>query len=115
MPATRKSVPRDKIAEAKQLYERTTIPTADIGAMLGLSQRTFVKRVHEWGWKRRTRGSCQARKPSRRKTAAVRKATPKVRRDVSVTAQPGSDRRALMDRIIALADREITAVEKLFE
>ena len=45
MPSTRKSVPGEKIAEAKHLYERTLIPTDDIAAMLGISRWTLQRRA----------------------------------------------------------------------
>ena len=43
----------ERIAEAKRLYELTSTPVPDIAAMMGVSRRTFDRRVIAWRWAKR--------------------------------------------------------------
>jgi len=41
-------------AEGKRLYELTTTPLEDIGALMGVSRWTVQRRIPDWGWVPRT-------------------------------------------------------------
>lgn len=47
------AIPPEKIAQARELYEGTSVPVRDIAAMLGIGQSTFLRRTRVWGWKPR--------------------------------------------------------------
>lgn len=47
------AIPPEKIAQAKELYEGTSVPVRDIATMLGIGQSTFLRRTRDWGWKPR--------------------------------------------------------------
>jgi hypothetical protein len=47
------AIPPEKIAQAKELYEGTSVPVRDIATMLRIGQSTFMRRVKDWGWKPR--------------------------------------------------------------
>jgi hypothetical protein len=116
MPATRKQIARDKIAEAKHLYERTLVPVDDIAALLGISRRTLSNRVGEWGWKKRKTGALDVMRVRRRPLAGpqpviVREAAS--RSGAGELPQSPQDRMALTQRIQAVVEREIAAVEQI--
>ena len=116
MPATRKQIARDKISDAKHLYERTLVPVGDIAALLGISRRTFSNRVGEWGWKKRKTGALDTMKVRHRPLAGsqpviVREATS--RKGAGVLPQSLQDRMELAQRIQAVAEREIAAIEQI--
>ena len=116
MPATKKLIARDKIAEAKHLYERTLVPVDDIAALLGISRRTLSSRVGEWGWKKRKTGAPDVMRVQRRPLAGpspaiVREAAPRM--GAGVPPQSSQDRMALAQRIQAVVEREIAAVEQI--
>ena len=114
MPATRKSVPGEKIAEARHLYERTLVPMWEIAALLGISGRTLQRRAHEWDWKRRQQGGIEVtrlRRDNSGRTRVVRQATP--RKQAGEAPQSPAERMALVERIQAVAEREIAAVEQI--
>jgi hypothetical protein len=110
----RKPVPGDKIAEAKQLYENTLVPVKDIAALLGLSRNTLQRRAVEWGWKMRTQGSLDLPRlrPDRSgRPRAVPQAPPREGSGTVPTAP--AERIALTERIQAVAEQEIAAVEQI--
>jgi hypothetical protein len=115
MPATRKQIVREKIAEAKYLYENTLVPVDDIAAMLGISRRTLASRVNEWGWRKRKTGAQDVmrvrRSAANGRQMVVSKAMP--RRGSGEHPQAPQDRIALAERIQAVAEREIAAVEQI--
>ena len=43
----------EQVAKGRRLYEQTSVPVADIAAMMGVSVRTFNARARRWGWPRR--------------------------------------------------------------
>lgn len=116
MPATRKQIARDKIAEAKHLYESTLVPVDDIAALLGISRRTFSNRVNEWGWQKRKTGAQDVMKVRSRPLAGLQ---PSIvyeamsRKGAGVLPQSPQDRMALAQRIQAVVEREIAAVEQI--
>jgi DNA-binding Lrp family transcriptional regulator len=115
MPATRKQIVRDKIAEAKHLYENTPVPVDDIAAMLGISRRTLSNRVNEWGWRKRKTGAQDVMRVRRGaadgRQVVVSEALP--HKGGGEHPQAPQDRIALAERIQAVAEREIAAVEQI--
>ena len=114
MAYTRMPVAREKIAEAKHLYERTLVPTSHIAALLGFSRNTLYRRAAEWGWKRRKTGALDLTRLGRSKgmrTRAVLVARP--RKGGGVVPQAPQERVALAERIQALGERELDAVEQV--
>ena len=107
-------VPREKIAEAKQLYERSNVPAREIAALLGFSRNTLQRRAKEWGWKRRRQGPLELTRLGRDKNGharPVRRARP--REGAGEVPQAPPERVALVERIQAVAEREIAAVEQI--
>jgi hypothetical protein len=116
MPATRKQIAREKIAEAKHLYERTLVSVDDIAALLGISRRTLSNRVGEWGWKKRKTGAQNVMKVRSRplagpQPAIVHEATSRM--GAGELPQSPQDRMALAQRIQSVIEREIAAVEQV--
>jgi hypothetical protein len=116
MPATRKLIDREKIAEARQLYEHTLVPVDDIAALLGISRRTLTARVPEWEWKPRKTG---AREISKIRSPAVKGEKPKLVREAKPRKGAGepprapAERVALIERLQKVVEREIDAVEQV--
>ncbi len=116
MPNTRKSVPGEKIAEARHLYEHTLVPTKDIAALLGFSRRTLQTRAAEWGWTRRQQGGLELTRLKRGKDGRARVARKtRPRKGAGSVPQSPPERLALAERIQAVAEREIAAVEQIIE
>jgi len=114
MAPTRKLVPREKIAEAKHLYEQTLVPSTDIASLLGLSRSTFTSRVREWGWKKRKTGaqpSMRMHRSARGELAIVPATRP--RKGAGEVPRSPEARIALAERIQTVAEREIAAVEQV--
>ena len=114
MPNTRKSVPGNKIAEARQLYEHTLVPARDIAALLGFSRNTLQRRAAEWGWKKRQQGALEVarlKRDKRGRARVVRLTRP--RKGAGAVPQSPPERVALAERIQAVAEREIAAVEQI--
>ena len=112
MTYTRKSVPGDKIAEARHLYERTLVPTKDIVALLGFSRRTMQRRAAEWGWTRRQQGGMEVTRLKRGKNGRAR-VVRETRPPKGAVPQSPPERVALAERIQAVAEREVAAVEQI--
>lgn len=116
MAFTRKLMPRDNVAEARQLYENTLVPVKDIAALLGFSRNTLLRRIEEWGWKKRQQGSLDLTRlgrDSRGRARAVRQARP--RKGSGEPPQSEAERKTLAERIQAVAEREIAAVEQIIK
>ena len=100
MTYTRKSVPGEKIAEARQLYEQTLVPVREVAALLGFSRTTLQRRVAEWGWKKRQQDALEVMQPHK---------------GAGVQPQSPPQRVALAARIQAVAEREIAAIENILD
>ena len=50
MVTPRIEIAPERIAEGKRLYDLTLTRVADIATMMGISRRTLVRRMREWGW-----------------------------------------------------------------
>ena len=116
MPATRKLIAREKIAEARQLYERTLVPVDDIAGLLGISRRTLSNRIVEWQWKQRKTGAqevdkIRAPRTEGAKPMVVREARP--RKGAGEPPRAPSERVALIERLQKVVEREIDAVEQV--
>lgn len=114
MAYTRIPVPRDKIAEARRLYELMLVPVEDVAAFLGVSRSTLVRRIAEWGWKRRKTGALEVtrlKRDRRGRARVVRQTRP--RKGAGAVPQSPLERVALAERIQAVVEREIAAVEQI--
>jgi hypothetical protein len=108
MPALRKVIPPETLAEAKRLYEQTLTPMADIAALMGVCRSTLENRVRELKWKRRSSG-CTGLDVAYAVRGAVVSA---------ITASPtlplSEERRfALAERIQGVVERQMEAVERV--
>jgi len=116
MAYTRRQVPREKIAEARHLYEQTLVPVRDIATLLGFSRNTLQRRLVEWGWKKRQQGALDLTRLGRSSSGrpqAVRQARP--RKGSGEQPQSAAERKTLAERIQAVAEREIEAVEQVLK
>lgn len=116
MPATRKLIDGEKIAEARRLYERTLVPVDDIAALLKISRRTLSARIPEWEWKPRKTGAVEINKIRRsankdEKPKLVREAKP--RKGAGDPPRAPAERVALIERLQKVVEREIDAVEQV--
>ncbi len=100
------AIPPKKIAKAKELYEGTSVPVADIALMLGIGQTTFLRRVREvWKWK------------PRNLRLADYDAALKAGFDLNVISETVAPELAvakhatLVERVRAAVEREIVAIE----
>ncbi len=76
MTAKRKDIAPELIAEAKQLYETTDMPTGAIAAKLGIARSTLNERIRKWGWTRRRYASTDAAASPATVAPAAHKAQP---------------------------------------
>jgi hypothetical protein len=115
MPATRKQINPEKIAEARPLYERTLVPVDDIAALLKISRRTLTARVAEWKWKPRKTGAQEISRVRRHAGQAgatiTREAKP--RKGAGEPPRAPAERVALIERLQKVVEREIDAVEQV--
>jgi len=114
MPALRKEVAPEIVAEARRLYENTLTPTQDIAAMMGICRSTLQNRVNEWKWNKRS--------TNRTATDFVRLVRGTVVAELTSPAEMGNsadvaaDRQAaLAKRILDVVERELDAVEAVLE
>jgi hypothetical protein len=97
--------PPEKIEQARQLYEGTSLPIRDIAAMLGLGVTTFVKRTRLWGWRPRNRYKAEldAAAAAGVDLAEIRK--------VAAPSIAVAEKETLIDRVRSAVEREIVAIE----
>jgi len=53
MAPRKREFPPEKIAQAREMYEKTSVPIHDIAAFLGIARNTLHNRINEWGWVKR--------------------------------------------------------------
>jgi AcrR family transcriptional regulator len=108
MPAFRKVIPSEILAEAKRLYEQTLTPMADIAALMGVCRSTLYNRVRELKWKRRSTAHCGVDVAYAVRGAVVSAVT------ASPTLPLSEERRfALAERIQGVVERQMEAVERV--
>ncbi len=127
MPALRKQIPDDVIAEAKRLYEQTLTPMQDIAAMMGVCRSTLDNRINEWKWVKRSvnRTAVDVSRLVRgAAVAALTAAAPDQAGDdaddgtadvVRATPVSPEQRFALAARIQSVIEREMAAVERVLD
>jgi hypothetical protein len=118
----------EQIAEARYLYEQTLVPITDIGALLGVSERTLRNRVKEFGWhKRNPHGRSFSPELLLRRKA---EATAKTKRIGGAQPEPGdavrpnsdaddrlygprapADRLEMAERLQRMAERELELID----
>jgi len=103
MPA-RIEVAPELIAEGKQLYEETLLPTDEIGARMGLSRSAFYLRVKEWKWKRRRYSTGIAED-------AAKTSAPPAAPDTSATP-PAEPPLTFAERLQRVLDGELAVIER---
>jgi hypothetical protein len=99
------AIPPEKIAQAKELYEGTSVPVRDIATLLGLGLSTFIRRTRNWGWK------------PRNARLADYDAAAKAGFDLDMISEAVAPELAtvkhatLVERVRAAVEREIAAIE----
>jgi hypothetical protein len=99
------AVPPERIAQARQLYEGTSVPVRDIATLCGLGVSTFLRRTREWGWTPRNR------------RLADFDAAAKAGLDLAEIAEAAAPALAvvrhatLVERVRSAVEREIAAIE----
>lgn len=98
-------VPPERIAQARRLYEGTSVPVRDIATMCGVGVTTFLRRTRVWGWTPRNR------------RLADFDAAAKAGLDLEKIAEVAAPALAvvrhatLVDRVRSAVEREIAAIE----
>ena len=110
MPALRKNIPPDIVAEARRLYEKTLTPMDDIAAMMGVCRSTLENRVRQWKWKKRAASgtAVDIARAVRGTVAATMTKAPKL-------PMPDETRLALAERIVRVVEEQIDAVGRVVE
>lgn len=100
----------EAVAMARRLYEETNVPMHDIAAMLGIGITTLTRRARLWEWTRRS-SRVPLHAPPRPKTVAAQVAA--VAGGEAPLAPGPLSRRALIVRLVARIEAEITGIEQL--
>lgn len=100
-------IPPEKVAQARHLYEGTSVPVRDIAAFLGLGTTTFMRRVKRWRWRARNRRFADL------DAAARAEAPPAGIGDLAAAPAAAPEQAALVARVRAAVEREIVAIENV--
>lgn len=103
----------EAVAMARRLYEETNVPMHDIAAMLGIGITTLTRRARLWEWTRRS-SRVPLHAPPRPKPVAaqVGAQVAAVAGEAPLAPAPLS-RHALIVRLVARIEAEITGIEQL--
>jgi hypothetical protein len=96
-------VPPEKIAEVRKLYEGTDVPVRDLATLCGLGVTTFLRRVEQWGWKRRKLRMQDYDNAAKAEVAEIR--------EIAKPMIAIAENESLIDRVRAAVEREIVAIE----
>lgn len=99
------AIPPEKIAQARQLYEGTSVPVYDIASLLGIGLTTLHRKMKLWGWKPR---SARLREIAAAAEADISLDTI---REIAAPALHVAENETLIDRVRAAVEREIVAIE----
>ena len=100
-------IPPEKIAQARHLYESTSVPVRDIAVFVGLGTTTFMRRVKEWQWTPRNRSLADL-------DAAAKADVPLEEiRDLAAAPVAVLQHVSLVDRVRSAVEREIVAIENV--
>lgn len=107
-----KHIPASLIAQAKRLYLHTTVPTADICALLGIGTHTFHRRLKMWGWPLRSR-RIPRDEPAESAAIGVERVPGDEAPSAPAYVLPDEiERKALAARLLRLAEQHIAASER---
>lgn len=115
----KKVIAPELLAEARRMYEQTLAPVDDVAAMLGMTRTPFYKIVNREGWhgRRARSGTFHFARALSPEGAAALMPMPaeQPRAAAAVNCEPIApwQRAALAQRIMAAAEREIDAVERI--
>lgn len=109
MVTPRIQIAPERIAEGKRLYDLTLTRVADIATMMGISRRTLVRRMHEWGW---TPRSAPRHATDRMLVAAAPSGAANVALGVAVPLSAEA-RAAVAARIHGVVAQSLDAVERV--
>jgi hypothetical protein len=93
----------EQITRARALYEGTALPQQDIAKLLGISIRTFQRRVNEWGWVKRTPRFVGLGAEGREEAENIA--------SVAAVHLNVIEKETLIDRVRSAVEREIVAIE----
>jgi hypothetical protein len=119
MPTPKRMFTAEQMADARYLYEQTTVPNEDIAAMLEISRGTLRDRVKEFGWRQRNpRGRSFSpaqllRRAVTRKTSAASSALPPPPSLPGALPRDPAERLARAERLQALIERQMDVVESI--
>lgn len=98
-----------RIANARQLYEATSMPVADIAKSLGIGLTTLMKRRKVWGWTPRNRRLADL-------DAAAKAEIPVEQiRETAAPALKVAEKLTLLDRVRAAVESELKAIEAVLD
>jgi hypothetical protein len=100
-------IPPEEVIKARQLYEGTSMPVADIARMLGIGETTLLKRARLWGWTPRNRRLAEL-------DAAAKAQIPLA--EIQETAAPARkifEKLSLVERVRSAVESEIVAIESV--
>ena len=109
MVTPRIQIAPERIAEGKRLYDLTLTRVADIATMMGISRRTLVRRMHEWGW---TPRSAPRHATDRMLVAAAPSGAANAAMAIAVPL-PAEARAAVAARIHGVVAQSLDAVERV--
>jgi hypothetical protein len=112
MPAARKNVTPEQMADGRYRYEQTNEPVRDIAADLGMSVTTFHCRATEWGWKKRTDRVPRVSPPPVDEEAPA-PATGDLRDAAPAPLELPDDGAPLAVRVQRAVERELLMIEKI--
>ena len=99
-------IPPEQVAQARHLYEDTSVPVRDLARFLGIGTTTFMRRVKEWQWRPRNRSLADL-------DAAAKADMPLDEiRKIAEAPMAVLDHVSLVDRVRAAVEREIVAIEE---
>lgn len=121
MPYPLRPIAPALVTEARRLYEQTNVPVADIAALVGLSERTFYKRIHMWKWAMRCNRVPEAELAKAAaivpealpQPAALQAAVQEAREAIASFRPEPADDASLAERLQRAIERELAAVETL--
>ncbi len=124
MPTPKRMFTAEQLADARYLYEQTTVPSEDIAAMLQISRSTLRNRVRELRWRQRNpRGRsfspAQLLQRAAARKAAAAPAAPAEPAAALPPSLPGAlprdpaERLARAERLQVLVERQMAVAESI--
>jgi hypothetical protein len=117
MPTPKRLFTAEQLANARYLYEQTSVPAEEVAAMLGISRSTLRGRIKEFGWGARRPGG-RSFSPAELLQRAVR--APAAAQTAAEPSTDGSptgpvDRAAMAERMFKVVERELDVIEAIVQ